>query len=84
MCSSILSYGIGPAMFGASPDFFFHGDQGLHSALGLVSLPIILIGLTCAWFARKPYDRARYRVDPTQKIDVEWLDPDGLAVPAKT
>jgi hypothetical protein len=42
-----------------------------------------LIGLTCAWFARKPYDRARYVVDPTQKIDVEWLDVEGLAVPAK-
>jgi MFS family permease len=82
--STILTYGIGPAMFGASLDLFFHGDQGLQSALGLVSLPIILIGLTCAWFARKPYDRARYAVDPTQKIDVEWLDPEGLAVPAKS
>jgi MFS family permease len=81
--STILTYGIGPAMFGASLDLFFHGDNGLQSALGLVSLPIILIGLTCAWLARRPYDRARYVVDPTQKIDVEWLDPEGLAVPAK-
>jgi MFS family permease len=81
--STILTYGIGPTMFGASLDLFFHGDQGLQSALGLVSLPIILVGLTCAWFARKPYDRARYVVDPTQKIDVEWLDVEGLAVPAK-
>jgi MFS family permease len=82
--STILTYGIGPAMFGASLDLFFHGDQGLQSAFGLVSLPIILIGLTCAWLARKPYDRARYVVDPTQNIDVEWLDPEGLAVPVKT
>jgi MFS family permease len=82
--STILTYGIGPAMFGASLDLVFHGDQGLQSALGLVSLPIILIGITCAWFARKPYDRARYVVDPSQKIDVEWLDPEGFAVPAKS
>lgn len=82
--STILTYGIGPTMFGASLDLVFHGDKGLQSALGLVSLPIILIGLTCAWFARKPYDRARYAVDPTQKLDIKWLDVEGLAVPAES
>ena len=49
----------------------------------LGSLPIILIVLSWAWFARKPDDRARYVVDPSQRIDVEWLDPEGLPVPAK-
>lgn len=83
VCSTIFTYGIGPFMFGASLDLVFHGDAGLQSALGLVSLPIIAVGLGCAWFARKPYDRARYVVDPTQKIDVEWLDPEGFAVPVK-
>ena len=82
--TAVLTYGIGPTMFGASLDLFFHGDQGLQSALGLLSLPIIAIGFSCAWLARKPYDRARYIVDPHQKIDIEWLDIEGLAVPVKT
>ena len=73
VCSSMFSYGVGPLMFGLSTDFVFHGDDGLRYALGLVSLPIIAVGLACAWFARKPYDRARLAVDPTVTVDAEWL-----------
>ncbi len=82
--STIFTYGIGPLMFGLSTDFLFHGDKGLQSALGLVSLPIILLGLACAWFARKPYDRARYSVDSTLNIDTEWLAPRSRAVLVET
>lgn len=74
VCSSMLSYGVGPLLFGLSTDFVFHGDDGLRYTLGLVSLPIIAIGLTCAWFARRPYDRARHAVDPTLTIDRDWLE----------
>ncbi len=75
VCSSMFSYGVGPLLFGLSTDFVFHGDDGLRYTLGLVSLPIIVIGLACAWFARKPYDRARLAVDPTVNVDMEWLAP---------
>src|SRR5215469_16749352 len=83
LCSSAIAYGIGPLLFGASSDFVFHGDLGLRYTLGLVSLPIVVIGLTCAWCARRPYDRARYAVDPSLTIDAEWLAPGPVAVPAK-
>jgi len=73
VCSSMFSYGVGPLLFGLSTDFVFHGDDGLRYTLGLVSLPVIAIGLACAWFARKPYDRARLAVDPTVNVDMEWL-----------
>jgi MFS family permease len=84
VCSSMLSYGVGPLMFGLSTDFVFHGDDGLRFALGLVSLPVVAIGLACAWFARKPYDRARLAVDPTVNVDTAWLEGGGMTVPAKT
>jgi len=81
VCSSMLSYGIGPLMIGISTDFFFHGDDGLRYALGLVSLPVIAVGLSCAWFGRKPYDRARLLVDPTARIDRDWIAPRPVGVP---
>ncbi|HEV8014739.1 MAG TPA: MFS transporter [Stellaceae bacterium] len=84
VCSSMFSYGVGPLLFGLSTDFVFHGDDGLRYALGLVSLPIIVIGLACAWFARRPYDRARLAVGSATNIDTAWLEPAGMAVPAKT
>jgi MFS family permease len=80
VCSSMLSYGIGPLMFGLSTDFLFHGDTGLRYALGLDSLPIIAIGLCCAWFGRRPYDRARHAADPTARIDLEWAAPGAAPV----
>lgn len=80
VCSALFSYGVGPLMFGLSTDFVFHGPDGLRYALGLVSLPVIAIGLACAWFARKPYDRARLAVDPTTKVDAEWLSLPGMGV----
>jgi hypothetical protein len=79
----MLSYGVGPLLFGLSTDFVFHGDDGLRYTLGLVSLPIIAIGLACAWFARKPYDRARLAVDPTVNVDMEWLAPSPIAAVAR-
>jgi len=84
VCTSVFTYGIGPFMFGASLDYVFHGDTGLQSALGLVSLPIIALGLICAWCARRPYDRARRAVDPTAKFDTDWLGLDAVPAPAKT
>ena len=84
VCSSMFSYGVGPLMFGLSTDFVFHGDDGLRYALGLVSLPIIVIGLACAYFARRPYDRARLAVDPTVNVDAAWLEGGGMPVAAKT
>jgi MFS family permease len=85
VCSSMFSYGVGPLMFGLSTDFLFHGNTGLQSALGLVSLPVIAIGISCAYFARKPYDRARLASDPTAKVAPDWLVPAGVApLAAKT
>ncbi len=84
VCSSMFSYGVGPLMFGISTDFFFHGSDGLRYALGLVSLPVIAVGLACAWFGRKPYDRARQAVDPAAKIDADWLAPPRHAIAAKS
>lgn len=83
ICSAVFSYGVGPLMFGLSTDYVFHGNSGLRSALGLVSLPVIVIGLVCSWYARKPYDRARLAVDPSAKVDLDWLEPRPLAVPAQ-
>jgi MFS family permease len=84
LCSSAVAYGIGPLLFGASTDFVFHGDFGLRYTLGLVSLPIIAIGLTCAWCARRPYDRARHAVDPSLKIEADWIGPGVVGAPAKS
>jgi MFS family permease len=83
VCSSMLSYGIGPLVIGLSTDLLFHGGDGLRSALGFVSLPVIAIGLSCAWFGRKPYDRARRLVDPAAKIDTDWLTVPRHALAAK-
>ena len=83
VCSSMFSYGVGPLMFGLSTDFVFHGDDGLRYALGLVSLPVIAIGWSCAWFGRKPYDRARQLSDPTVRIDEDWIAPASRVAPAK-
>jgi hypothetical protein len=79
----MLSYGVGPLLFGLSTDFVFHGDDGLRFTLGLVSLPIIAVGLLCSWFARRPYDRARLAVDPTVNVDAEWLAAPPAAVLAQ-
>jgi MFS family permease len=84
VCSALFSYGVGPLMFGLSTDFVFHGDHGLRNAIGLVSLPIIIIGLACAWFARKPYDRARSAVDPSLNIDPDWLAVPRVPVAARS
>ncbi len=83
VCSSMFSYGIGPLAIGLSTDYLFHGPDGLRDALGLVSLPVIAVGLACAWFGRKPYDRARHAVDPAAKIDAAWLAPPRGAAAAK-
>jgi MFS family permease len=83
VCSSMFSYGIGPLVIGLSTDYLFHGDTGLRYALGFVSLPVIAVGLSCAWFGRKPYDRARHIVDPNAKIDVDWLAPPRRIATAK-
>ena len=83
VCSSTLSYGVGPLMFGLSSDYVFHGDSGLRMTIGLASLPIIAIGFSCAWFGRKPYDRARMAVDPNAKIDKAWLAPRAGAIPVE-
>ncbi|HLI19601.1 MAG TPA: MFS transporter [Stellaceae bacterium] len=84
VCSSMFSYGVGPLLFGLSTDFVFHGDDGLRYALGLVSLPIIVIGFACAWFARKPYDRARLAVGSATNIDTEWLAAPPVAAVARS
>lgn len=83
VCSSMFSYGVGPLMFGLSTDFLFRGDMGLRYALGIVSLPVIAVGFACAWFGRKPYDRARHAVDPGAKVDMDWLTPHAVPVAAK-
>jgi MFS family permease len=83
LCSSTIAYGIGPLLFGLSTDYVFQGDLGLRYTLGLVSLPIIAIGLACAWFGRKPYDRARLAVDPSLKIEADWIGPSIVGAPAK-
>jgi MFS family permease len=84
VCSSMLSYGVGPLLFGLSTDYVFHGNDGLRYALGLVSLPIVFIGLACAWFARKPYDRARFAVGSATNIDAEWLAAPPAAIAAES
>jgi MFS family permease len=73
VCSSTLAYGIGPLSIGAATDYVFHGPDGLRLAIGIVSLPVIAIGLVCAWGGRKAYDRARFAADPTVKVDLAWI-----------
>ena len=74
VCNSAISYGLGPVLMGGAMDYIFTGDSGARYTLGFVSLPIILIGASCAWLGRKPYDRARLAADPTSNVDVSWLD----------
>ncbi|HXQ53829.1 MAG TPA: MFS transporter [Stellaceae bacterium] len=71
VCSSTLSYGLGPLAFGLATDYVF-GASGLRSAISLVSMPVILLGLALSWWGRKPYDRARHASDPSVGVDIEW------------
>jgi MFS family permease len=82
IATSLFS-GLGPLMFGISTDYFFPGTFGLSTALGVVSLPVIVLGLACAWLGRRPYDRARLAVDPTAIVDTEWLVPAAMLIAAK-
>ena len=78
VCNSTISYGLGPLLLGGAMDYVFTGDSAARDTLGFVSLPIILIGAACAWFARKPYDRARLASDPTSAVDAAWLGAKAL------
>src|SRR5665213_4445293 len=80
LCTAVLSYGLGPLAFGLATDYVF-GPSGLRSAIGLVSMPVILLGLTLSWWGRKPYDRARLAADPTVSVDREWLAAQPLRAP---
>ena len=79
VCSSMLSYGIGPFTFGLATDYVFRGDDGLRLTIGLCSLPVIAVGLSCAWFGRRIYDRARLMADPTARVDLAWVGSGGGA-----
>ena len=74
VCSSALTYGTGPLMFGLATDFLFPGPSGLRYALGLISLPVMALGLLLSWLGRKPYDRMRLSLDPAAKVDRTWLE----------
>ena len=82
LCTAVLSYGLGPLAFGLATDYVF-GPSGLRSAIGLVSMPVILLGLTLSWWGRKPYDRARLAADPTVSVDREWLAAQPLRAPVR-
>jgi MFS family permease len=73
LCSSALSYGLGPLLVGLSVDYLFPGETGLRYALAFVSIPVTIIGITCLWFARKPYDQARLAADPAAPVNMNWL-----------
>ena len=49
VCTAVLSYGLGPLVFGLPTDYVFHGPSGLRSAISLASLPVILLGLALSW-----------------------------------
>jgi hypothetical protein len=83
VCSSALSYGLGPLVFGLATDYVF-GAAGLRSAISLCSLPIILLGLALSWFGRRPYDRARLASAPNARVDRKWLELGGLPAAART
>jgi len=38
-----------------------------------------LTGLSCAWFGRRIYDRARLMADPTARVDLAWVGSGGGA-----
>jgi hypothetical protein len=81
ICTAVLSYGLGPLAFGLATDYVF-GASGLRSAISMVSLPVILLGLALSWWGRKPYDRARHAADPTVTVDMDWLAERPVAVAA--
>jgi MFS family permease len=81
ICSSALSYGLGPLVIGLATDYIF-GASGLRSAISMACLPVMLLGLALSWFGRKPYDRARLAADPTVRVDADWLAAPPLAVAA--
>ena len=83
ICTAVLSYGLGPLAFGLATDYLF-GAAGLRSAISLVSMPVILLGLGLSWWGRKPYDRARHAADPTVSVDLEWLSEHPMGVPSRT
>lgn len=80
---NLLAYGTGPFIYGLATDYLFHSDDGLRLALGIVSLPVILLGLILSWWGRRAYDRSRHAVDPTIAIDPEWIGAPALAYDAK-
>ncbi|HLI21910.1 MAG TPA: MFS transporter, partial [Stellaceae bacterium] len=84
VCSAVFSYGWGPIVFGYTTDHLFGGGAGLRYSLGIVSLPVMLLGLALAWAGRKAYDRTRIAADPTAQVDIEWLAGRPLAAPAQT
>ena len=83
VCSAVFSYGWGPIVFGYATDHFFGGGAGLRYSLGIVSLPVMLLGLVLAWSGRKAYDRTRAAADPTAQIDDAWLAGRPLAAIAQ-
>jgi MFS family permease len=83
ICTAVLSYGLGPLAFGLATDYVF-GASGLRSAISMVSLPVILLGLALSWWGRKPYDRARHAADPTVIVDMEWLTERPIGFPARS
>lgn len=84
VCMNFLAYGTGPLLYGLATDYVFHGDTGLRYALGMVSLPVIFLGLALSWWGRKPYDRSRHAVDPVVKVDLAWISAPKLAYEAKS
>jgi len=84
VCMNFLAYGTGPLLYGFATDYVFHGDSGLRYALGIVSLPVILLGLVLSWWGRRAYDRSRHAVDPTIVIDSAWIAAPTLAYEAKS
>ncbi len=84
VCSAVFSYGWGPIAFGYATEHFFGGGAGLRYSLGIVSLPVMLLGFALSWMARKAYDRTRLAVDPATPVDREWLAPQLVAARAET
>ena len=71
VCDSAISYGLGPLLMGGAMDYVFSGDSRARY-IGLCVVADHSIGAACAWFGRKPYDRARLASDPASSVDVEW------------
>jgi hypothetical protein len=79
VCINFLAYGTGPLLYGLATDYVFAGDGGLRYALGIVSLPVIAIGLAFSCWGRRSYDRSRLAVDPTLNVDLEWIGGGAVA-----